>query len=97
MARLLSFAQMAENTNLDSRLVARIKELIDSYKITVRAAKDGETFVACTGSMVFSYDAVLYVSTPYAHYTIDKKRRPSDMLAKVAEYLARDVKMYGKL
>lgn len=90
------FNEMAQLTSLDSRLVARIKSLIDTYKVVVKAAKPNETFVACNATRVFSYDAVLYVSTEHAHYAIDVKNRPSDPLAKVAEILTSEAKRYGK-
>jgi hypothetical protein len=96
MSRIYTFTELEKSTALDSRLVARIKSLVDSYKVTIKAAKEGSTFIACTGSTVFSYDAVLYLSTERAHYTIDEKHRPADMLAKVAELLTREAKIYGK-
>ena len=97
MARTMYlFNEMAEVTNLDSRIVERIKNLIDSCKVIVKAAKPNETFIACNAKRVFSYDAVLYVATQHAHYTIDKKNRPSDVLAKVAEILTSEAKRYGK-
>lgn len=97
MARTMYlFNEMAKATSLDSRLVARIKSLVDSYKVVIKAAKPNETFVACNAKRVFSYDAVLYVVTEHAHYTIDAKNRPTDLLAKVAEILTREAKRYGK-
>lgn len=96
MRTLYSFAELARMTNLEPKLVNRIHELLRTGKIILKSAKGNQTFIACTGSMVFSYTAVLFLNTGRAYYTIDDKRRPTDVLAKVAELLAKDAKMYGK-
>ena len=97
MARLLSFSQMAAQTNVDARLVARIKELVEAHKVIIKAVCEGQTFVACNASKVFSYDAVLHVSTGRRHIVIDAKNRPNDILAKVADILTQEAKRYGKI
>lgn len=88
---------MVAQTGIDARLVARIKELIESHKVVIKAACDGQTFVACNASRVFSYDAVLHVSTNRRHIVVGAKNRPSDILAKVADILTQEVKIYGNL
>lgn len=96
MKTLYSFSELAKITHLEPKQVNRIHELLRTGKIILRASRENQTFIACTGSMVFSYDAVLFLNTGRAYYTIDNKRRPNDILAKVAELLARDARIYGK-
>lgn len=88
---------MAAMTSLDSRLVARIKELVDAGKLFIRAVGKDDTFIACNAGRVFSYDAVLHISTNRRHIVFDKKNRPSDILARVAEVLTKEAQMYGKI
>lgn len=91
-----SFAQMVRDTQLDSRIVSRIKELIDSHIIFVKAAQDGYSFAAYAGSMPLSRSAVLHIHTRRRHTVVESKNMPSDMLAKIAELLTEEARIFGK-
>lgn len=92
-----SFTEMARETAISATLVVRIKELIDSHKVTVRASKGDDIFVAYADGCPLSRKAVLHVHTRRRHVVVESDNRPKDMLAKVAEILTQEAKVYGKL
>lgn len=98
-----SLAEMVANTKLSSRLIERIVHLVSVGAISIQARNDGETFAAYSGNVCLTYNAVLFVKllpgcSGGLAVAIERKNRPDDYLAKVADictkysYLLKSIK-----
>lgn len=93
----LSIAEMAQQTSVSPAIVYRVQELVNSHKIHIKASKEGHSFVAYAGDMPLSRKAVLHIKTRVRHIVIENDNRPMDMLAKIAEILTNEAKVFGTL
>lgn len=95
--KALSIAEMAQQTSVSPKIINRIQELVNSHKISIRASKEGHSFVAYAGDMPLSRKAVLHIKTRVRHIVIETDKRPKDMLSKIAEILTNEAKVFGAL